>query len=144
MRQIYIPYWDWECYQNGMWSKENSNNLELLEVAIKFTSDHIEYGKAMKEVVLKWDNTMMNHLSNPSINKKAFIGHCACSYKLKLPEVVVRKAWKHLSPIQQDLANKEAGKAYLIWKREQEKKSIITSKNGKADAIHKAYQIPFQ
>ena len=144
MNQVFTPYWDWECFNNGMWSKEGVNDKEKLNQAIEFTSDHLKYGRAMKEVVLEWENSMINHLTNPSINKKAFIGHCACSYREGLNESIVRKAWKFLTEEQKYLANKEAEKAYLLWKEERKKELMITSKNGKADAIHQTYLIQFR
>jgi hypothetical protein len=120
MKQIYTPYWEWECFQNGMWKGLTSDLM--LKTAIEFTSDHKKYGLVMMEVVDKWPNTMLNHLTNNSINKKAFIGHCACSYKLKIPENIVRMAWKYLSEDQKRLANIEAQKAYKKWLQKQNKK----------------------
>ena len=119
MKQVYKPYWDWECYKNGMWKP--STDGALLRKAILFTSDYRQYGEAMREVVLIWENTMLHHLTNPSINKRAFIGHCACSYKRGLPEAIVRKAWSFLSEKEKRLANNEANKAYLLWIEKQSK-----------------------
>lgn len=120
MKQIYTPYWEWECFKNSMWKKKSDD--VLLQKAIEFTGNHLEYGKAMREVVLKWPSTMLNHLTNESINKKAFIGHCACSYKLGIPENIVRQAWKYLNQDQQRLANKEAEKAFELWRNQYMKK----------------------
>lgn len=119
MKQVYKPYWEWECFINGMWKP--ATDRALLKKAILFTSDYLQYGKAMREVVLIWENTMLHHLTNPSINKNAFIGHCACSYRHKLPESIVRQAWSFLSEEEKRLANNEANKAYLLWREKQSK-----------------------
>lgn len=130
IKQKYIPYWDWECYKSGMWSKVD-NEYELLKKAIDFTSNHVLYGKYMNEVIFKWDKTMLNHLSNPMINKKAFVGHCAVCYKLLIPEYITRKAWSYLTDKQRHLANLQAKKAIKKWEEWYIKKSKTTLINGK-------------
>lgn len=141
--QEYKPYWDWECYNNGMWEHSRANKNILLNTAISFTSNTELYGYYMDIVVFEWPNTMLHHLTNPSINKKAFIGHCACSYARKLPENIVRKAWKFLNNNQQDQANDKASKAYLKWLNNYKKKLKTTRTNGNQDAIQMEFQIKF-
>ena len=69
-----------------MWSKvDKITESKMLETAIEFTGNHTLYGNAMRDVVYKWNNTMKNHLTNPSINRRAFLGHCAVFYKLQIP-----------------------------------------------------------
>jgi len=122
--RVYHPYWDWECYVNGMWRRvDKSEYSKMLNDAIAFTGDHLKYGEAMQKVVLEWPKTMEHHLTNPSINKKAFIGHCAVCYKLSIPEYIVRDAWKRLTDRQRLLANLEADRSYKIWINEYKKKS---------------------
>ena len=113
INRVYVPYWMWEDYQAGMWKK--SQDEELLNRAIEFTGDHIRYGEAMSEVVIKWPHTTLNSLTNQSINQKAFVGHCAVQYRLGIPENITRMAWKELSSEQQIKANKVAEQAIKKW-----------------------------
>ena len=116
MNRIYIPYWEWEDWINGMWRKLSKHNEEYyFNLAIEFTGDHIKYGKSMMDVVKAWTNTMLHNLTNSSINKKAFVGHCACCYKHEIPEYIVRMGWKKLTDEQRFLANIEAEKAINYW-----------------------------
>ena len=118
IKQVWIPYWDWEDYINGMWRKLESRDEEIfLEKAIEFTGNHNLYGKAMMQVVFAWPQTMINSLTNSAINQKAFVGHCACSFNFNCPEYITRMAWKELTDTQRDLANNEAQKAINEWKR---------------------------
>ncbi len=111
MKRIYKPYWEWEDYINGMWRKvDKEQETTMLQDAINFTSNHIEYGNAMREVSKIWTSTMLNSLTNTSINRKAFIGHCAVQYKLNIPEYITRMAWKYLTNKQRILADLEAEK----------------------------------
>jgi len=126
-----------------MWNKSNNEKVHL-RTAIRFTSNHNEYGKYMNIVIFKWKNTMLNHLTNPQINHKAFIGHCAVCYKFGIPEHITRKAWKYLSKKEQYLANKQAEIAYNKWKLWYTKKSKNTLEHGKKDVIIKEYQMKFK
>lgn len=119
MKQQYTPYWEWEDWINGMWRKVSKEEEEaLLTVAVEFAGDHIKYGNAMKEVVRAWPRTMLNSLSNPSINRRAFLGQCACAYKMNLPEYIVRSAWRKLTDKQRYLADKVAQETINQYERE--------------------------
>jgi hypothetical protein len=136
IKQVWIPYYEWEDYLNGMWNKSVNNEPELLAKAIEFTSNHILYGSAMIRVIDAWPKTMINSLTNKSINQKAFVGHCAVSFELGIPEYITRKAWKELTDKQRVLADNEALKAILIWR----KKYLTTLKNGNQNVTQKEYQ----
>jgi Fe-S cluster biosynthesis and repair protein YggX len=145
IKQVYVPYWKWECYKSGMWSKvDKSTYNKMLDKAIEFTSDHAAYGDAMMDVSDKWRNSMLNFLTNKSINRKAYIGHCAVFYRLQIPEYIVRAAWKHLTEKQQLLANIEAEKTIKRWEKKQLEKSMNIYPGGKKDATRKGYQMKFQ
>jgi hypothetical protein len=117
IKQVYIPYWEWEDWKAGMWRKIESAEEEfrLLEAATAFTGDHILYGGAMKEVITEWPKTMLNSLTNPSVNKRAFLGHCAVQFKIGIPEYIVRMAWKKLTDQQRHDADKVAQETVDNW-----------------------------
>lgn len=116
LKRKFIPYWEWEDFQNGMWSKaDKENESELLDLAIEHTSNHEKYGLSMLEVIDAWPKTMLHNLTNLHINRKAFVGHCAVTYKLKIPEYITRQAWKFLTDEQRYLANKQAENAIQKW-----------------------------
>lgn len=133
IKQVWVPYWQWEDYQNGMWrklSKEEEPKFEQL--AFEFTGNWNKYGDAMIEVVKNWPLTMLNSLSSPSTNKRAFIGHCACSYKYNIPEYIVRRVWKELTDKQREDADEIAELCYMEWIDNYEKqiKSIYRNMDG--------------
>lgn len=117
MKQIWVPYWDWEDWINGMWGEAIPGQLEQ---AIAFTSDHVQYGQAMQDVIIAWPRTMLNSLTNTSINQRAFLGHCAVSYRLQIPESVTRQAWKELTDDQRISADHVAQQTIDEWKRKYE------------------------
>lgn len=116
MKQIFHNYTKWEDFINGMWRKETKQYEEkFLPIAIEFTGNDELYGSAMLEVIDNWKITCEHNLSDKSINRKAFIGHCAVCYKLGIPEYITRMAWHHLTEDQQNKANKRAEYAIKQW-----------------------------
>lgn len=125
IKQRYVPYWEWEDYINGMWGKD-----ERLQEAIEFTGDHIKYGNAMKEVIEAWPRTMLNSLTNISINKRAFLGHCAVCYKLGICESTTRAAWKELTDQQRYDADKVAQETINNWLHDYRNKQVYKNVGG--------------
>ncbi len=141
MIQVWTPYWKWECYKSGMWSKvDKITEAKMFKTAIEFTGNHTIYGKAMSQVIYKWKNTMKNNLTNQSINRRAFLGHCAVFYKLQIPEYIVRSAWKHLTDEQRRLADIQAENNIKEWELWYMKKLKNMSKCGKEDVTKTGYQ----
>jgi hypothetical protein len=108
-KQQYVPYWEWEDYKNGMWRKlPKEDESNMLTKCIEFTGDWRKYGEAMRKVIEAWPKTMLNSLSNKSQNRRAFVGHCACSFEFDCPEYITRQAWKELTNQQRFDADKIA------------------------------------
>lgn len=115
IKQIWVPYWEWEDYINGMWKKGDESRLRE---AVEFTGSWQVYGAAMLDVLFAWPKTMLNSLTNPSINKRAFLGHCAVFYKLGIQESITRIAWKELTDTQRYYADLIAQQTIDEWKNE--------------------------
>lgn len=132
IKQVWIPYWDWEDWINGMWRKlKPEEEKGFLIKAIEFTGDHFSYGTAMIEVIKAWPKTMANSLTNSSINKRAFVGHCACSFRFNCPEYITRQAWKELANRQRELADMQATNAIEQWKKDY----LLTLEPGRKDVM---------
>ena len=134
IKQHWTPYWEWEDWQNGMWQ---NNDEHRLQEAIEFTSNWQVYGSAMLDVIFAWPRTMLNSLTNSSVNKRAFLGHCAVSYALGISELTTRMAWKELTDQQRYDADLIAQQTIDAWKKEYA--TILNS--GSKDAILKIFQI---
>ena len=139
-----MPYWEWEDWKAGMWGKvDKQEEIKMLKCAIEFTGNHYEYGNAMREVVKMWPKTMLNSLTNVSINRRAFLGHCAVCYKFGIPEYIVRMAWKELSDKQRILADNEAQTTINKWEL-QNRELQNTCKPGREDVMRVGFQTKLQ
>jgi len=123
--RVYIPYWEWEDWKEGMWRKINDKEEEniLLQKAIEFTGDWVKYGTAMQKVVTLWPNTMLNTLTNVSANRRAFLGHCAVQMEINCPEYITRLAWKELTDKQREEADEIAQLTIDEWIEEYARKN---------------------
>lgn len=122
--RVYVPYWEWEDFKNGMWRKVDKLQEEsLLAKCIEFTSNWELYGENMYKVSIEWPMTMLNTLSNIHVNRRAFLGHCACQYAINCPEYITRMAWKHLTDKQRIDADAIAQKHINNWVKEYERKN---------------------
>lgn len=118
MNRVFVHYEKWECYKNGMWRKVSlSEEDDFLIKATNFTGDHNLYGNAMMRVINEWPLSCSHHLSDLSINRRAYIGHAACSLEINCPEYITRMAWHLLNDNQRILANKMADLAILKWEQ---------------------------
>lgn len=112
--RVYHPVNLWEEVNHNMWG-DVKNEKEALALAIKFTSDHKLYGQHMLRVVCEWPVSAENALTDPYLNKKAWVGHAAVALALNIPEDITRKAWGFLTDEQRLLANREAERAIQQW-----------------------------
>lgn len=114
LTRVYHPYHLWEEVAAGMWA-EVDNKAEHLERAIKFTGDHLLYGKYMMKVVSEWRYSCENALTDPLLNKRAWVGHAATAMGIGCPEDITRQAWGYLTDEQRFLANQQADRAIKWW-----------------------------
>lgn len=116
MKQVFHNYILWECYKNGMWRKETKEYEDkYIPIATEFTGNHMEYGKSMIDVINNWKYSVEHHLTDTSINRRAYIGHSAVNFKFGIPEYITRIAWGYLDEEQQRLANLEADNAIKLF-----------------------------
>jgi len=119
MERIYHPYHLWEDWKFGMWRNVFGEEREtLLKKATEFTGDAKLYGSFMLRVITEWPYACEHNLSSTSINRQAFIGHCACCLALNCPEDITRLAWHTLTQEQQNKANAQADIAIATWEKQ--------------------------
>ena len=114
LRRVYHRWDDWEEVEHNMWG-EVDDRQTMLQQAVEFTGKAGLYGSFMRRVILEWPISCENALTDPSLNRKAWIGHAASALALGCPEDITRKAWSFLDDEQRTLANREANRAIQTW-----------------------------
>ena len=116
IKRVYHPYTEWEEVGLNMWG-DVDNRQEALKKAIKFTSNHELYGSYMQRVITECPISCENALTDPTSNRKAWLGHCSVALALGIPEDITRKAWFYLEDYERLLANKQAERAIQQWEK---------------------------
>lgn len=116
MQRIYHPYWLWEDYQNGFYENVSGEEKQskIQKVFEMFNSEELTI-ENMNYVVDNWKYSMEHNLSNPAINKIAYIGQSACCNYAKIPNSITMECWSKLSKEVQERANKNAIDSINRW-----------------------------
>lgn len=118
----------WEDYKAGMWATiTGEERKQVLENAIKFTSNTELFGEFMLRVLKQWPIACEQNLSDVHMNRRAWIGQAATCLAFGCPEDITRAAWATLPQEVKDLADAKADKAIKLWEDEYE---IVCIKSG--------------
>lgn len=137
IKQIYTPYWSWECYKKGLYNSYYLNTD--IEKCTEFMNNIELFSKSMQEVNHNWNNSMLNFLTNPNINRVAFLGQCGVCYALGYPDALTKKCWKNLDRKKQNKLNFISHQIIVTWIQKQKLKNMF--QNGKQNAINQEYQM---
>lgn len=105
MKRLFKKYTEWEDYKNGMYEMYKTEDEDLIRKSVYLLTNSVLFLEACKLVVKDWKITTSVHLTNNTINKKAWIGQASCNYLYKVPELLTRVAWGKLTKEQQETAN---------------------------------------
>jgi galactokinase/mevalonate kinase-like predicted kinase len=86
--RIYHPWWLWECYKAGFYSTippDGKTKEQCKEEYAIFLSDIELFNYSMDEVIKTWKYSSEHFLSNPSINRIAWLGQSSMCLANKIP-----------------------------------------------------------
>jgi hypothetical protein len=113
----YHHYLKWEDYKFGMYDNPKNKIQEAKKIC-----DFFKYTQKLKyfmfKVVHEWKYSCEQNLTNPNMNKIAYIGQAAVALALGFSRDSTMFAWNLLDEKTQDKANKIAEKALQAWVKE--------------------------
>lgn len=111
--QAFAHHADWECVQHGMYSNtiDDGSVFECCVVLKNLT----EFGPA---ALSQCPVSTAVHLTNTSINQKAFIGQISCCVAVNATVATTTKAWWSLAECERDAANEQAVEVIGQWKNQ--------------------------
>jgi len=86
-----------------------------VQKAISLLQNQLEFLKAIKAVCDSWPVSSRVHLSNTTINRRAYLGRAASCIAHGVNEATVAIAWQMLPEQDQDLANETAQRFINEW-----------------------------
>jgi hypothetical protein len=87
MDRIYHTWDKWECYPAGFYetSKPGSTKDECEEVYRELLSNCELFAQCLEKIIVEWKNSCEHYLSNPNMNRIAWLGQAALAYKYNIP-----------------------------------------------------------
>lgn len=124
MKRIYHPYHLWEDWKAGFYKNKIKDQELIISKCVQLLSNEVEFKKAVERVINEWPYSCDNNLSNPSLNKVAYIGQAACCITFGAPSFLTKLAWVFVSEESKIQADKIAMNAVETWIYERENKKV--------------------
>ena len=117
--RFFSHYENWECWKLGYWSGGDCGYANQ-DASALLLSDGEAFHAAAAQVVASWPVSAAVHLSDVSVNRRAWVGQTACFVATGNCQECTKKAWATLHKEQQSKANKIADKVIRQWVLENE------------------------
>lgn len=117
MRQVWYPFTSWECIAAGMYESMPPEGLSAEECRARykdFLSDLRGFRCAMERVAREWPISCEHFLTNPNINRIAWLGQSAMCITTGVP-AIFRGGFMLLNDRAKYLANLEAQRFLYEW-----------------------------
>ncbi len=125
IKQIFHHFSKWEDYKHGFYDTTCFNPKDEIYKSVSLLSNQKEFYKYAKMVIDQWVYSCEQNLTDPAMNKIAYIGQSACCMANKTPSFITRNAWSYINEEDQREANETAKKILKEWQvKELEKGSL--------------------
>lgn len=122
-KRIFHPWWEWEHYKHGFF--ETSIGIENTEDYLNQYADFLRnlprFEKAILRVFKEWPKSCEHFLSNPSINRVAWLGQAAMCIETHIP-ARYRAGYKLLTEKEQKDADNLAQQYITLWEENENQK----------------------
>lgn len=120
MKQVYHSWEKWEDNRHGFYDScsAEERSVKLNKVVEMFNSKELT-DKFMQRIINEWKYACEHNLSNPSMNRVAWLGQSACCLYAQIPSTVTMEAWSLLTPEVQERSNAIAERKIKQWEAKQ-------------------------
>lgn len=117
MNRIYHTWDKWECYPAGFYEDHppkgiDKNNCEGMYR--EFLADIQRFENALERVISEWENSCEHYLTNPNMNRIAWLGQAAMCIDTGVPSRF-RGGYNLLSEDQREAADRKALEYLNKW-----------------------------
>lgn len=117
MTRIYHTWDKWECYPSGFYEKTSPGNLSSTDCEKMYhdlLADERMFAKSCLRVTMEWKNSCEHYLTNPNMNRIAWMGQAALCITHGIPSMF-RGGYHLLNEPQQHRADQIALEAINDW-----------------------------
>ena len=116
MNRIYHNHNKWEEVKYNMYGSYNKKEKDkLINIVIKYFNDFELVDYFMEKVIREFKYSCEHNLTNPSMNKVAWLGQASVSLFAKIPEEKTRLAWNELEESTKNKCDEIAIKKIQGW-----------------------------
>jgi hypothetical protein len=121
MKRVFHNYKKWEEVDYNFYASAPVSKMEkYAHLVLSVLANKKECEKQMRRVVKEWPNSCEHNLTNPSLNKIAWLGQSSCALSNKVPQDATMKIWSLLSDEEKTTANAIAKKIIKEWESKNE------------------------
>jgi hypothetical protein len=125
VHRVFHPWWKWECFKAGFYNTTAPENIDTDTAHLSyyyFLKDLNKFKLAMERVKKEWVHSCEHFLTNPSMNRIAWLGQSAMCISTGIPSCF-RSGFQLLSEDEQRAADKLAEEFLVGWLDEYNRKS---------------------
>ena len=115
IEQVFHHFTKWEDYKVGFYNSTCEDIQEHIRKSVELLSNKKEFEKYANLMIEKWKYSCEHNLTDPSLNKIAYIGQGSCCLANGTPAFATRLAWSYIEEDKQKVANKVAKKILKKW-----------------------------
>jgi len=128
IKQIFHHFSLWEDNKKGFYDTVCADYSDHVQKSVKLLSDQEEFRKYAEKVIKEWVYSCEQNLTDPSLNKIAYIGQSACCMANNTPAFVTRNAWSYIDETDQRKANETAREILREWRNKELNKGSLWEK----------------
>lgn len=125
IKQIFHHYSLWEDYKKGFYGYDFEDYDYKFNSSIELLGDDKHFKEVALDMIEHWEFSCEHNLTDPSINKVAYIGQASCCFNHGSPSELTKKAWWEIPEDKRNKADKVAKEVLLIWREEHLKKGSL-------------------
>lgn len=117
MERIFHTWEKWECYPAGFYEDKPPKGMEPEDcerIYRDFLANTEEFGATLQKVISEWKYSCEHYLTNPNMNRIAWLGQAALTYRHGIPSRF-RGGYNLLSDDQQKAADEKALEYLNKW-----------------------------
>lgn len=114
---MFHPWHEWECFKNGFYASRTPSNYtpaQARKMYAAFLKDTVRFRKVIKKVFKQWPMSCEHFLTDPHINRIAWLGQASMCIETKIPSIY-RGGFFLLTSKQQRAANETAREMLERW-----------------------------
>jgi len=116
--QRWHPWHLWEDHEHGFYNNiSGKKKRQIAEAVVVLFKDTPRLAAAMRAVAENWQYAMEHNLTNPNLNKIAYIGQCAACLEVGAPATVTMEMWSTLDASVRKAADASALSVLKDWEQ---------------------------